>query len=81
MTWDNVTKITPDSFDQLIRVINFAHDKGGKRVVIINRTDYFSHDDLIRQIITQLPDREKTNNRSITTTVRASIDPKILTMN
>ena len=30
-----------------------------KKCIAINRTDYFSDDELMTQIITQLPDREK----------------------
>ena len=57
--WSRKTIIDENCFAQLIRVINYAHDQGGKRVIIINRTDYFSDDELMTQIITQLPDREK----------------------
>ena len=44
----------------IMSVINFAHDQGEKRVVIINHTDTFSDNkDLLNQIFKQLPTSEK----------------------
>ena len=57
--WRDGQIIEDTCFKQLMSVINFAHDQGGKRVVIINHTDSFSNEALLAQIIKQVPDSEK----------------------
>ncbi|MDP1602561.1 MAG: hypothetical protein Q8M03_04785 [Legionella sp.] len=42
---------------QLIRVINYAHDEGGRRVILINQTRLNS-EELLQEIKQQLPDSE-----------------------
>jgi hypothetical protein len=51
-------KISSSSMDQLIRVLNYAHDQGGKRVILINKTS-FSPTELLTQIKAQLPESEQ----------------------
>ena len=57
--WSGKKMINDTCFKQLMSVINFAHDKGGKRVVIINHTDNFCNKTLLEQIIKQVPESEK----------------------
>jgi len=56
--------IDPYSMDQLIRVLNYAHDQGGRRIILINQTSY-SAEQLLIQIKAQLPksERERTWSR------------------
>ncbi|RAP26169.1 hypothetical protein DID78_06960 [Candidatus Marinamargulisbacteria bacterium SCGC AG-343-D04] len=51
--------ISVECFNQLLRVIHFAHDEGEKRVIIINKTDTFTNEGLWKQIIAQVPPGEK----------------------
>lgn len=55
---DGEITINDESMQQLIRVINYVHDMGGKKVIIINDTG-FSIEELIKQIKQQIPEREK----------------------
>ena len=57
-------KIDEDSVHQLIRVLNYAHDQGGRQIILINQTSY-SHEQLLIQIKAQLPssERERTWSR------------------
>ena len=48
--WKKEQIISDNCFSQLISVINFAHDQGEKRVVIINHTDSFSNEALLKQL-------------------------------
>jgi len=57
--WSDKKIVHDTCFRQLMSVINFAHDQGGKRVVIINNTDTFSNEALLEQIIKQVPESEK----------------------
>ena len=57
--WKGYKIIEYFCFKQLMSVINFAHDQGGKRVVIINHTDTFFNEGLLEQIFKQIPDAEK----------------------
>ncbi len=50
-------KIDSNSMDQLIRVLNYAHDQGGRRIILINQTSY-SAEQLLIQIKAQLPKSE-----------------------
>ncbi|KGP63581.1 hypothetical protein EP47_05540 [Legionella norrlandica] len=50
-------KIDSTSMDQLIRVLNYAHDQGGRRIILINQTSY-STEQLLIQIKAQLPESE-----------------------
>jgi hypothetical protein len=50
-------EIASDSMDQLIRVLNYAHDQGGRRIILINQTSY-STEQLLIQIKAQLPKSE-----------------------
>jgi hypothetical protein len=54
---DNKKVIDDLSLMQLIRVLNYAHDQGGKRVILINKTS-FNAEDLVLQIKKQLPATE-----------------------
>lgn len=49
--------IESDSMNQLIRVLNYAHDQGGRRIILINQTS-FSQEQLLIQIKAQLPQSE-----------------------
>ena len=49
--------IASTSMDQLIRVLNYAHDQGGRRIILINQTSY-SMEQLLIQIKAQLPESE-----------------------
>lgn len=51
-------KIDSTSMEQFIRVLNYAHDQGGRRVILINQTGYNS-EKLLLQIKTQLPECER----------------------
>lgn len=57
-------QIDSNSMDQLIRVLNYAHDQGGRRIILINQTS-FSNEQLLMQIKQQLPqsERERTWSR------------------
>jgi len=57
-------KIDSTSMEQLISVLNYAHDQGGRRVILINQTSY-SSEALLSQIKDQLPqsERERTWSR------------------
>ncbi|HAU1718488.1 TPA: hypothetical protein JBI80_14065 [Legionella pneumophila] len=57
-------EIDSTSMDQLIRVLNYAHDQGGRRIILINQTSY-STEQLLTQIKAQLPksERERTWSR------------------
>lgn len=46
-----------NSMYQLIRVLNYAHDQGGRRIILINQTSY-STEQLLIQIKAQLPKSE-----------------------
>lgn len=48
---------------QLVRVLNYAHDQGGRRVILINQTSY-SNEQLLAQIETQLPRTERERSLS-----------------
>jgi hypothetical protein len=50
-------EIDSTSMDQLIRVLNYAHDQGGRRIILINQTSY-STEQLLIQIKAQLPKSE-----------------------
>lgn len=50
--------VNEDCLDQLLRVINYAHDCGDKKVILVNHTK-FSHSVLLDKIKEQIPDREK----------------------
>lgn len=50
--------IADDCLRQLIRVLNYAHDCGGKKVVLLNNTS-FSDSDMLRKIKEGIPEREK----------------------
>jgi hypothetical protein len=52
------------SMDQLMRVLNYAHDQGGRRIILINQTS-FSTEQLLAQIKKELPssERERTWSR------------------
>lgn len=52
------TKIDPRSMQNLVSVVNHAHDEGGKRVILINQTN-FSPAGLLLQIKEQLPESER----------------------
>ena len=56
--WKEYKEISPNSMDQLIRVLNYAHDQGGRRVMLINQTR-FTNDQLLQQIKSQLPEAER----------------------
>ena len=43
---------------QLIRVINYAHDLGRKKIIIVNCTS-LSHDELLKELKNIIPEREK----------------------
>lgn len=47
-------RIDPDSIRQLLRVLNYAHDQGGRRVILINLTR-FDAETLIQKIKQALP--------------------------
>jgi DNA replication protein DnaC len=51
-------KIDLTSMNQLIRVLNYAHDQGGRRIILINQTSY-SMEQLLIQIKAQLPESER----------------------
>ena len=51
-------EITRDCLDQLMAIIHFAHDQGGRRVVIVNLTTTFTQETLFDQIIRQLPEQD-----------------------
>lgn len=57
-------EINSTSMFQLIRILNYAHDQGGRRVILINQTS-FSSEELLLQIKKQLPksERERTWSR------------------
>jgi len=57
-------KINYSPMSQLIRVLNYAHDQGGRRVILINQTG-LSPEQLLVQIKKQLPvaERERTWSR------------------
>jgi hypothetical protein len=52
------------SMDQLIRILNYAHDQGGRRIILINQTS-FNAEELLNQIKKKLPstERERTWSR------------------
>jgi hypothetical protein len=56
--------IHPDSMDQLIRILNYAHDQGGRRVILINQTS-FNTQELLIKVKENLPssERERTWSR------------------
>lgn len=54
--WE-IKKIKSDSMNQLIRVLNYAHDQGGRRIILINQTSY-STEQLLIQIKAQLSPSE-----------------------
>jgi hypothetical protein len=62
--WDFGREIDSTCMEQLIRVLNYAHDQGGRRVILINQTCY-SSEQLLLQIKAQLPssERERTWSR------------------
>lgn len=55
--WERMA-LDSESVAQLLRVVNYAHDHGEKKVVIVNRTD-FSHQQLIKEIQEEIPERER----------------------
>ncbi len=50
--------IDPDCLQQLLRVINYAHDTGGKRIILLNNT-LFSDAEMLSKIKEAIPEREK----------------------
>lgn len=50
--------VDDESMSQLLRVVNYAHDCGGKKIIIINQTQ-FSHQELMEKIKIKMDDREK----------------------
>lgn len=56
--WNGKEIIQGGSLAQLLRVINFAHDAGGKRIIILNNTK-FSDKELIQKIKEGIPEREE----------------------
>ncbi|KTD07517.1 hypothetical protein [Legionella jamestowniensis] len=50
-------EIDLNSMNQLIRVLNYAHDQGGRRIILINQTSY-TREQLLIQIKAQLPKSE-----------------------
>lgn len=58
-----VKQIASSSMSYLISVLNFAHDKGGLRIILVNKTS-FSNDELYQQVIAQLPEHEKERTKS-----------------
>ncbi len=55
---DKENQILPDCVDQILSVINYAHDQGGKKVIIINRTT-FNHAMLLEKIKKEINHQEK----------------------
>lgn len=57
-------EVNHNSIKQLIRVLNYAHDQGGRRIILLNKTS-FSPEQLLIQIAKQLPssERERTWSR------------------
>ncbi len=51
-------EVNDDCVAQLLRVINYAFDRGGKKVIIVNATG-FSQQELISQIKMQIDERDK----------------------
>lgn len=57
INYDGKKYVREDSLAQLIRVINYVHDQGGRRVILINQTS-FSPGELLAKIKEQLPQSE-----------------------
>lgn len=51
------------SISQLVRLLNYAHDQGGRRVILINQTS-FSNEELLMRIKNQLPKSERERTRA-----------------
>lgn len=56
--WNGKEIVQEDSLNQLLRVINYAHDSGGKKVIIVNHTK-FTHEELLVAIKAGISEREK----------------------
>lgn len=56
--WSGKEIINENCIKQLLSVVNFAHDQGGRQVLILNNTT-FSHKEIYEKIKLQLPEREK----------------------
>jgi hypothetical protein len=50
--------INKDCLDQLLRVINYAYDSGGRKIILVNKTK-FSHSEMLDKIKEDIPKREK----------------------
>lgn len=50
--------INDDCMEQLLRILNYAHDQGGRRLILINKTSYGSKE-FLAQIKKQLPKAEQ----------------------
>lgn len=51
-------KIDDDSMKYLLSIINFSHDTGGKKIILINCTD-LTHEELLKKIKEEIPSAEK----------------------
>jgi DNA replication protein DnaC len=56
-------EIDSDSMSQLLAVINYSHDQGGKKVIIINRTE-FSHQELLTKFEAKINEKERARTMS-----------------
>ena len=56
--WSMGKIIQENCLAQLLRVINYAHDCGGKKVILLNNTK-FSHAEMLNKIKEGIPEREK----------------------
>lgn len=50
--------INSDCMEQLLRILNYVHDQGGRRLILINKTSY-SPEEFLAQIKKHLPKAEK----------------------
>lgn len=66
------------SMQQLIRLLNYAHDQGGRRIILINQTTY-STDQLLAQIKAQLPQSESERTWSRLTQLLCETEESIFT--
>lgn len=71
-------EIDSTSMDQLIRVLNYAHDQGGRRIILINQTSY-STEQLLIQIKAQLPKSESERTWSRLTLLLCETEDSIFT--
>ena len=51
-------EVDGDCVEQLLRVINYAHDHGGKKIIVVNATG-FTQQELITQIKMHIDERDK----------------------